>query len=127
MVVFDGIVRNNSRGRTTLYLEYEAYEAMAVAKMHEIGGSDARTIRYSTDCDSSSIGPARNRRDQRVHRRCVRTPRALPSMPAGMRSILSSALFPFGRKNTLQMAPCGRKARFLPGKPLLARMNRNSK
>ena len=36
VVVFDGIVRNNSRGRTTLYLEYEAYEAMAVAKMNEI-------------------------------------------------------------------------------------------
>jgi molybdopterin converting factor subunit 1 len=36
VVVFDGIVRNNSRGRPTLYLEYEAYEAMALAKMSEI-------------------------------------------------------------------------------------------
>ncbi len=36
VVVFDGIVRNNSRGRATLYLEYEAYEAMALAKMSEI-------------------------------------------------------------------------------------------
>ena len=37
IVVFDGIVRNNSRGRATLYLEYEAYEPMALAKMREIG------------------------------------------------------------------------------------------
>lgn len=32
-VIFDGIVRNNSRGRRTLYLEYEAYEAMALKQM----------------------------------------------------------------------------------------------
>jgi MoaE-MoaD fusion protein len=37
VVVFEGIVRNNSRGKSTLYLEYEAYEAMALAKMQEIG------------------------------------------------------------------------------------------
>lgn len=37
VVVFDGMVRNNSGGRTTLYLVYEAYEPMAVAKMREIG------------------------------------------------------------------------------------------
>src|SRR5271154_918921 len=36
-VVFDGFVRNNFRGQRTLYLEYEAYEAMALAKMREIG------------------------------------------------------------------------------------------
>src|SRR5436309_5853068 len=37
VVVFEGIVRNNSRGRRTLYLEYEAYEAMAVRTMQAIG------------------------------------------------------------------------------------------
>ena len=37
VVVFEGIVRNHSAGRTTLHLEYEAYEAMAIAKMREIG------------------------------------------------------------------------------------------
>src|ERR1700687_3341556 len=37
VVVFEGIVRNHSGSRTTLYLEYEAYEAMALAKMREIG------------------------------------------------------------------------------------------
>lgn len=34
--VFDGIVRNNSRGRRTLYLDYEAYEEMAAKKMDEL-------------------------------------------------------------------------------------------
>ncbi len=37
VVVFEGIVRNHSGKRSTLYLEYEAYEAMAIAKMREIG------------------------------------------------------------------------------------------
>jgi MoaE-MoaD fusion protein len=37
VVVFEGIVRNHSAGRSTSYLEYEAYEAMAIAKMREIG------------------------------------------------------------------------------------------
>src|SRR5271165_350626 len=32
LVVFDGFVRNNFRGKKTLYLEYEAYELMAYAK-----------------------------------------------------------------------------------------------
>lgn len=36
VVVFDGIVRNHSRGKETLYLIYEAYESMALAKMREI-------------------------------------------------------------------------------------------
>ena len=36
VVVFDGIVRNNSRGRQTLYLDYEAYEEMASKQMNEL-------------------------------------------------------------------------------------------
>jgi MoaE-MoaD fusion protein len=36
VVTFDGCVRNQSHGRRTLYLDYEAYESMAVAKMREI-------------------------------------------------------------------------------------------
>jgi len=37
IVTFDGFVRNQSHNRATLYLDYEAYEAMAVGKMREIG------------------------------------------------------------------------------------------
>jgi MoaE-MoaD fusion protein len=36
VVVFDGIVRNHTRGRRTLYLVYEAYEDMALRMMHEL-------------------------------------------------------------------------------------------
>jgi molybdopterin synthase catalytic subunit/molybdopterin converting factor small subunit len=34
VVVFDGIVRDNTRGRQTLHLDYEAYEEMALRQMH---------------------------------------------------------------------------------------------
>jgi len=34
--VFDGIVRNNTRGRETLYLDYEAYREMALSQMREL-------------------------------------------------------------------------------------------
>ena len=36
VVVFDGIVRNNTRGRQTLYLDYEAYEGMAEKQIREL-------------------------------------------------------------------------------------------
>ena len=36
VVTFDGCVRNHSHGRRTLYLDYEAYEAMALGKIREI-------------------------------------------------------------------------------------------
>ena len=32
--VFDGVVRNNTRGRQTLHLDYEAYEEMALQQMY---------------------------------------------------------------------------------------------
>lgn len=37
LVAFDGFVRNNFKGQETLYLEYEAYEAMAWTKIRELG------------------------------------------------------------------------------------------
>lgn len=36
VVVFDGIVRNHTRGRRTLYLIYEAYEEMALKQMRTL-------------------------------------------------------------------------------------------
>jgi molybdopterin synthase catalytic subunit len=36
-VVFEGVVRNQTRGRRTLYLDYEAYEEMALAQMESLG------------------------------------------------------------------------------------------
>ncbi|HEX4164671.1 MAG TPA: molybdenum cofactor biosynthesis protein MoaE [Bryobacteraceae bacterium] len=36
-VIFEGIVRNNSKGRATAYLEYNAYEELALKQMIRIG------------------------------------------------------------------------------------------
>lgn len=36
LVIFDGVVRNQTRGRRTLYLDYEAYEQMALKQMKEL-------------------------------------------------------------------------------------------
>lgn len=37
VVVFDGFVRNNTRGRRTLHLFYESYEDMALSQMRKLG------------------------------------------------------------------------------------------
>lgn len=34
--VFDGIVRDNTRGRRTLHLDYESYEEMAIVQMRQL-------------------------------------------------------------------------------------------
>lgn len=50
VVVFDGIVRNNSRGRQTLHLDYEAYEEMALKQMNELAtqARDRHGVRHVT-------------------------------------------------------------------------------
>jgi len=42
VVIFDGIVRNHTRDRQTLYLDYEAYEEMALKQMDSLS-QEART------------------------------------------------------------------------------------
>ncbi|HXE11372.1 MAG TPA: molybdenum cofactor biosynthesis protein MoaE [Bryobacteraceae bacterium] len=37
VIVFEGVVRNNTKGRATNHLEYECYEPMAIRRMEEIG------------------------------------------------------------------------------------------
>jgi molybdopterin synthase catalytic subunit len=37
VVDFEGVVRNNTKGRRTLYLDYECYEPMALKQMASIG------------------------------------------------------------------------------------------
>jgi len=38
VVIFDGVARNNTKGRATLHLEYEGYEPMALRTMERIAG-----------------------------------------------------------------------------------------
>jgi molybdopterin synthase catalytic subunit/molybdopterin converting factor small subunit len=42
LVIFDGMVRNNSRGRRTLCLDYEAYEEMAASQLRSLA-AEARS------------------------------------------------------------------------------------
>ncbi|HEY3836400.1 MAG TPA: molybdenum cofactor biosynthesis protein MoaE [Bryobacteraceae bacterium] len=44
VVVFEGVVRNNTKGRATLYLDYECYEGMAIRKIAEIGREIAASM-----------------------------------------------------------------------------------
>ena len=43
VITFEGTVRNNTRGRSTLCLDYECYEAMALKMMARIGREIAAT------------------------------------------------------------------------------------
>ena len=43
-VNFEGVARNNTKGRVTRYLEYECYEPMAIKVMAEIGREIARSF-----------------------------------------------------------------------------------
>ncbi|MDQ2948569.1 MAG: molybdenum cofactor biosynthesis protein MoaE, partial [Acidobacteriota bacterium] len=42
LVNFEGVVRNNTKGRATRFLDYECYEPMAIRVMAEIGRDIAR-------------------------------------------------------------------------------------
>lgn len=44
-LLFEGVVRDNSRGRRTLYLDYEAYESMALNEMEKL--AEAALERFS--------------------------------------------------------------------------------
>ena len=44
VVTFEGVTRNNTKGRATRYLEYECYEAMAIKMMAQIGCEIAHAL-----------------------------------------------------------------------------------
>jgi molybdopterin synthase catalytic subunit len=48
VITFEGVVRNNTKGRRTRYLDYECYEPMAIKMMAEIGHDIAAS--YAIDC-----------------------------------------------------------------------------
>lgn len=47
VLTFEGVVRNNTRGRATQFLDYECYEAMAVKQMARIGREIAASMAIS--------------------------------------------------------------------------------
>ncbi len=42
VAIFEGVVRNHARGKQVRHLEYDAYEAMALKKLEEIGARAKR-------------------------------------------------------------------------------------
>lgn len=44
IVVFEGVVRNRARGKSVRYLEYHAYEAMALKKLEELSARAKETF-----------------------------------------------------------------------------------
>lgn len=45
VIAFEGVVRNNTRGRRTLYLDYEAYEPMALKEMEALAEQALREFK----------------------------------------------------------------------------------
>ena len=47
VVTFEGVVRDNTKGRGTLYLDYEAYQPLALSRMERIADEIARQFKVS--------------------------------------------------------------------------------
>ena len=58
--VFDGIVRDNTRGRATLHLDYEAYEEMALKQMRALRDEAKAQLRCARDRNRASDRTARS-------------------------------------------------------------------
>src|SRR5437016_10057703 len=54
--VFEGIVRNNTRGRRTIYLDYEAYESMALNEMEKLAQSALANFKVRDVCLVHRLG-----------------------------------------------------------------------
>jgi len=44
LVIFEGVVRGNARGKSVRFLEYEAYDSMALKKLEEVGAMVKRNF-----------------------------------------------------------------------------------
>ncbi|HEY1526898.1 MAG TPA: molybdenum cofactor biosynthesis protein MoaE [Candidatus Angelobacter sp.] len=55
-LLFDGVVRNNTRGRRTLYLDYEAYEAMALNEMEKLAQAALESFKVRNVCLVHRLG-----------------------------------------------------------------------
>jgi len=53
---FDGVVRNNTRGRKTLYLDYEAYESMALNEMEKLAQASLERFKVRDVCLVHRLG-----------------------------------------------------------------------
>jgi molybdopterin synthase catalytic subunit len=56
VLLFDGMVRNNTRGRKTLYLDYEAYEPMAMNEMEKLAQAALERFKVRDVCLVHRLG-----------------------------------------------------------------------
>jgi len=122
LVVFDGFVRNNLKGKRTLYLEYQAYETMALAKMREIGTEIRAKFSIHRLAMVHRLGRLESARPAcslRLARRTV----VRHSTLAATVSILSSESFPSGRRSISSGEPSGPKVSCRPRKPFPVQTN----
>ena len=109
MVTFEGTVRNNTKGRRTLCLDYECYESMALKMMAADRPEIAGCPRSRARRHGAPPGPAADRRDQRRRDRH----RAAP--PPGLRGRArrhqppEEDASPSGRRSTSWTAKSGWK------------------
>ena len=69
VVVFEGVVRNNAQDKAVRFLEYDAYEPMALKKLEEIGALAKTRIRDPGYRNRAPAGTHGNRRMQHGNRR----------------------------------------------------------
>ena len=83
VVLFSGVVRDQTGGRRVKFLEYEAHAPMAVAKMREIAAAARQPLfRHPPAGHRPPRGAARDRRVERAHRGVHRPPgRGLRRLP----------------------------------------------
>jgi len=55
-ILFEGVVRNNTRGRRTLYLDYEAYELMALNEMEKLAQAALERFKVRDVCLVHRLG-----------------------------------------------------------------------
>src|SRR5262245_35869506 len=55
-IFFEGVVRNNTRGRRTLYLDYEAYESMALSEMEKLAQASLERFKVRDVCLVHRLG-----------------------------------------------------------------------
>jgi molybdopterin synthase catalytic subunit len=55
-ILFEGVVRNNTRGRRTLYLDYEAYESMALNEMEKLAQAALERFKVRDVCLVHRLG-----------------------------------------------------------------------
>jgi molybdopterin synthase catalytic subunit len=71
VVIFEGVVRNQTRGRKTLFLDYEAYEEMALQQMERLAQQALKDFPDSRCRSRPPFGTPGDWRNQRADRGCL--------------------------------------------------------